>query len=566
MKAFSTLFSRLEATTRTREHLDALEAYFRSAPPEDAAWFLHFLCGRRGRRPVAVGTLRKWVGEATEFPTWVVEECHESVGDLAETLSLLWNHRRSAAGLGDDGPVTSLTLSVLVEERVLPLTALDAEAQRALLMRTLDELDHPGRFLYLKLLTGGFRLGISRTLAARALAAVAAVERPIMEHRLLSSWLPTAVDFARLLMPGESGRDPAQPYPFYLASPWEPLTDPLEAPADWQIEWKWDGIRAQLLRRSGQTVLWSRGEEIITHGYPEVVAAAACLPEGTVLDGELLVWDGDRPRSFQELQKRLGRKSVSDRLQHEAPVVFMAYDLLEHDGVDIRGQPLSERREHLEQVVSAAAESWRHRRRSISPLRQAELFEPPPSMEGDPLERFALLLSEALVCVDRDQVCGMRGRARELGVEGVMIKRRDSVYGAGRERGAWWKWKVEPRTIDAVLMAAQPGHGRRAGLFTDYTFGLWLGQELVSFGKAYSGLSAEEIQQVDRWVRENTLGRHGPVRSVRAELVFELAFDAVQESNRHKSGLALRFPRIARWRRDKVAAEADTLENLRRLL
>lgn len=566
MKFFSTLFSQLENTTSTRQHLAALVDYFRNAPAADAAWLLHFLCGRRGRRPVGVTALREWVGQATGFPNWLVEECHESAGDLAETLSLLWVHRSPSPVPETEPPVVPLTLSTLVDQRVLPLTALDADSQRLLLVRTLDELDHPGRFLYLKLLTGGFRLGVSRTLAARALATIAGVDRPVMEHRLLSSWTPTAADFTRLLVPSESSRDPAQPYPFYLASPWNPATDPLKDLEDWQVEWKWDGIRAQLLRRGGESVLWSRGEEIITQAYPEVVLSSCCLPEGTVLDGELLAWHEDRPRPFQELQRRLGRKSVSERQQRECPVVFMAYDLLECAGVDIRTKPLKDRRAQLESIVRAASQRWACDRRAAVTLRQGDLFETPGPAAVDDTDRFAVLLSEVQVAADFERLNQARGQARERGVEGLMLKRRDSAYGVGRERGPWWKWKVEPRTIDAVLLAAQPGHGRRAGLFTDYTFGLWNGQELVSFAKAYSGLSAEEIQQVDRWVRDNTLSRHGPVRSVRAELVFELAFDAVQESTRHKSGLALRFPRIARWRQDKTASQADTVETLRQLL
>ena len=544
MKRFSQLFRELDQTTRTGEKLAALECFFRETPPGDAVWVLHFLLGKRGRRPLKTTTLKLWTAEVTALPLWLVEECHEAVGDLAETLALLLENNLPPMDAEFMPP-----LHEVVEQCLLPLASLPEERQRELWLQTLAALDQTGRFLFLKMMTGGFRMGASRALVVRALAAVAGVDRAVMEHRLTGAWKPRAADFTRLLDSHATDGDPAQPYPFFLASSWDPAATPLDDASLWQFEWKWDGIRAQLIRRCGQTVLWSRGEEVITPGFPEISEAARALPEGTVLDGELLAWRGEMPLPFQALQKR------------EGPVLCMAYDLREHAGADLRGEPLAKRRARLEQVIADSTERARELGLGQNRATQGELFAdfsatvaPPPA--------FALRASPLLAVNSPAEAAALREQARARGAEGLMIKRRDSPYGTGRERGAWWKWKVDPRTIDAVLIAAQPGHGKRAGLFTDYTFGIWRGGELVSFAKACSGLTAEEIREVDQWVRAHTTARHGPVRAVKPELVFELAFEGVQNSPRHKSGFALRFPRILRWRRDKNAAQANSVEAL----
>jgi len=612
MNRFAQLFCALDATTRTSEKIAALEAYFRATPAADAAWVLHFLLGRRGRRPVKTSQLRDWIAAETGLPGWLVEESYEAVGDLAETLTLLlegWDSCRPAETTTgrsrreealiyeldlrthriaiDESLLTSAPticdehgwpLHRLIESALLPLAGLPEAAQRELLLTTLRTLDRTGRFLWLKLITGAFRLGVSRTLVIRGLAAATGLPRAVLEHRVMSDWRPTAADFERLISPVEGGRDPAQPYPFLLASPIAESAEPITDLAGWQTEWKWDGIRAQLIRRAGQTVLWSRGEEVITPGYPEIAGAAEALPDGTVLDGELLAWSGEHPLPFGELQKRLGRKRVPEKVRREVPVIFMAYDLLEIDARDIRDEPLTRRRALLESLIATTGGRFRKLLQGRAPAqaeRQGELFavdgnkeflhEGLSSEQGSP-SSFPLLLSPLVPAHDMTELTAAHAESRVRGTEGLMLKRRDSVYGAGRTRGAWWKWKVAPHTIDAVLIAAQPGHGKRAGRFTDYTFALWQGNELLSCAKAYSGLRADEIEEVDRFVRRNTLDRHGPVRRVKAELVFELAFEGLQESSRHKSGLALRFPRILRWRKDKPAAEADRLETLRAML
>jgi DNA ligase-1 len=563
MRAFARLFSALDRTPRRSEKVAALADYFRRTPPADAAWALWFLSGQRLKRAVKTTHLRQWVAEAAELPVWLVEECYEHVGDLGETLALLLPpHPRPAPP----------PLAQLVEQRLLPLAGATAATQRSLLRATWAQLDTPQCFLWHKLITGNFRVGVSRALLVRALAGLAGVEPPVMAHRLLGPWRPTAADFTRLLSGDSPAADPARPYPFHLASPLEGGPRDLGDVADWQIEWKWDGIRAQLLRRAGDVMLWSRGEEILTPGFPEIAGAARALPDGTVLDGEVLAWRGDGPLPFAQLQRRLNRRQAGLALRRAVPVVFMAYDLVESEGRDRRCRSLGERRLELEQTLAAARDAWASRPRPTgeAALLQPELFpdtgaRPAPAPDAVAPDEFPLRLSPWLAVTSWDEAAGLHEQSRASGVEGLMLKRRDSAYGAGRQRGAWWKWKVAPFTCDAVLVAAQPGHGRRATLFTDFTFAVWRGAELVPVAKAYSGLTDEEIDAVDAFVRANTTGRFGPVRSVKPELVFELAFEGLAASPRHASGLALRFPRIARWRRDKPVAEADTVETLRAL-
>jgi DNA ligase-1 len=317
-----------------------------------------------------------------------------------------------------------------------------------------------------------------------------------------------------------------------------PLADNLVdlGPLDhWQVEWKWDGIRGQVIKRSHQVFIWSRGEELVSEKYPELADAATQLLDGTVLDGEILPWKDDRPLPFSQLQRRIGRKTVGKTLLKEVPTAFLAYDILESNGVDQRQQPLSQRRNLLAQTLL----NFPNNRFILSPLVTAHTWHDLEILHGE---------------------------SRRRGVEGFMLKRWDSIYQVGRRRGDWWKWKIDPLTADAVLIYAQRGHGKRAGLYTDYTFAVYQGDSLVPFAKAYSGLSDKEIREVDRFIQRNTLERFGPVRSVRPELVFEIAFEGIQESSRHKSGLAVRFPRISRWRRDKKIEEIDTIERLKTLL
>lgn len=537
MRRFVDLFTALDQTTRSSEKTAALADYFRTAPPACAAWALHILSGRRLIRAINGRLLGTWLSEETGYPGWLIGECYEAVGDFSETIALLLPER-------EDGG-TALPLREVIERRILPLPHLDEAGQRSLIVQTWREFDRAQRFLFHKLISGSFRVGAAARLVANALAEVAAVPAATMAHRLMGRWSPTAEDFQRLIAAqDERADDPTRPYPFYLASPLESEPRELGPRVEWLAEWKWDGIRAQIIRRGGQTVIWSRGEEIINGGFPELVQAAARLPDGAVIDGEVLAWEGGRALPFAVLQRRINRKRVELSLWPDVPVVFMAFDLLERSGMDIRAMPLDERRAALRQL--------------IEPLQAAGQ----PVVISPPVEEPAAAADAA----EWQGLAAARSTARDRNAEGVMLKRRSSPYGVGRQRGDWWKWKVSPYTLDAVLIYAQRGSGRRASLLTDYTFGVWDDGELVPIAKAYSGLSDEEIRQVDAFCRKNTIERHGPIRMIAPLLVFELAFEGIQRSTRHRAGIALRFPRMNRWRHDKTAAEADSLETAAAML
>ena len=553
MRRFTELYTALDETNRTSEKVAALEAYFREADAADAAWALHFLSGRKVPRAITSTMLRLWAGEEARLPAWLFEECYDAVGDLAETVALL---------LPESASTLALPLHALISERLLPMRDAAEPMKKELLLRTWRELSGAERLVWNKMMTGGFRVGVAQTLVVRALAAVAGLAQPIMAHRLLGKWQPTAEDFRRLLHESDAGAgEVARPYPFFLASQLEGEPAALGEVAEWQAEWKWDGIRAQVIRRRGEVLIWSRGDEIVTESFPEIAEAGSTLADGTVLDGEIIAWQGDAPQPFASLQRRLGRKIVSARMRSAFPVVFVAYDLLEKAGDDLRARPLRERRTFLEKELQAAAQ------RPLAAAAGAvcetlDLFD----FGGVPRALSPLRISETLRPGSWEALTALRAGSRERQVEGIMLKQLDSAYGVGRQRGDWWKWKIDPLMLDAVLIQAQLGHGRRASLFTDYTFGLWDDGKLVPVAKAYSGLTDAEILKVDAFVRANTIEKFGPIRVVRPALVFELAFEAVQKSTRHKAGLAVRFPRMNRWRTDKNPTEADTLDNLRALL
>jgi DNA ligase-1 len=532
MLRFAQLFDEIDRTTSTNAKVAAMRAYFTSAPPADAAWATFFLTGRRLKRLVPSAAIRDWVLAATGLPEWMLGECYSVVGDGAETAALVLDQLPSE-------PTEDLSLSRWLDERILPLRQLDPAMQQARATAWFLELDRLQRFILLKLLTGELRVGVSQTLVVRALAEAASLETTAIAARLMGEWTPTPEWFAALLSPEQSDDDRSRPYPFFLAAPLEEDPASLGPLDDWQIEWKWDGIRAQLIQRDGLVHLWSRGEELITHRFPEIAAAASRLPGGTVLDGEVLAFRGDRPMLFSALQQRIGRQKQVAQLAQSVPVVFMTYDVLELAGEDLRSVTLGERRARLESLLGA-------------------------DDGGRPAG--VLRLSPIVTASSWDELAALRAESRARGVEGFMIKRRTSTYGVGRKRADWWKWKIDPFTVDAVLIYAQPGSGRRASLLTDYTFGVWDGGELVPFAKAYSGLSNEEIAAVDRWIRRHTRERFGPVRHVDPVQVFELGFEAIARSGRHRSGIAVRFPRMLRWRKDKPAAEADTLDTVKRLL
>lgn len=526
MRDFAALFSALDQTTRTNEKVAALSRYFETAPDSDRLWTIALMSGRRPKRTVTTSRLREWAAEQAGIPLWLFEESYPIVGDLAETIALVLP---APTGRSDQ------TLTDWILE-IRNLANADEDTRKARILQAWATLDTPERFAFNKLITGGFRMGVSQKLMTRALSKATGIEEPELAHRLMGKWNPDETTFDSLILAPNPEADLSKPYPFYLSYPLDTAPDDLGEPSDWSAEHKWDGIRGQLVLRGGDHHLWSRGEELMTDRFPEFSILADFVPPGTVIDGEVLAWKNETPMSFAALQKRIGRKTVPAKLLKDTPVILRAYDLLEHNGDDIRALPFSQRRARLEALVANVP--------ADAPLR----------------------LSPQLVFASWEELAAERARSREIFAEGVMLKRLDSPYRDGRRKGDWWKWKVDPLVIDAVMIYAQAGHGRRANLFTDFTFAVWDGNTLVPFTKAYSGLTDAEFRAITAWVRKNTIERFGPVRSVTAEHVFEIAFEGIAESPRHKSGVALRFPRMSRWRKDKPVSEANTLGDLKAML
>jgi DNA ligase-1 len=546
MKQFAALYRELDASTSSLAKQAALQRYLQSAAPADAAWAVYFLAGGKPRQLVPTKLLRLLAQEAAGLPEWLFIESYEAVGDLAETISLLLPAPTEAHDLG---------LAVWIEKHLLPLRGMAPEQLSDALRAQWRRLAPEERLVYFKLITGGFRVGVSRLQVTQALSAVGALDPKRVAQRLMGythiAGQPTAADYAALIAPESSGeldqQTSGQPYPFFLAHPFNLSLDQFDAalgpPLQWIIEWKWDGIRAQLVKRAGRVWLWSRGEELVTERFPELALMGETLPDGCVLDGEIVVWREDRVQPFAELQKRIGRKTLSPKLLREIPAVLLAYDLLEWEGRDVRALPQAERRVLLDDLLTDA----QHPSLVASPMLHGERWQ---------------------------DLARQREAARSMGVEGMMLKQRDARYGVGRTKdvGLWWKWKIDPLSVDAVLVYAQRGHGRRASLYSDYTFAVWDGppempeRKLVPFAKAYSGLTDAEMARVDAVIRKTTIESFGPVRSVEPTLVFELGFEGIAKSTRHKSGIAVRFPRMLRWREDKPVAEADTLQTLAALL
>jgi DNA ligase 1 len=550
MKRFAALYTALDATTSTHDKLEALTSYFAVAEPEDAAWASYFLAGGKPRQSVPTRLLSEIACERAGLPPWLFEESYHAVGDLAETIAHILPPAQRSSELG---------LTQWIEQRVLTLRGVAPEELRTRLLSYWDELDWGGRFLLTKLIGGGFRVGVARQLVVRALAEVAGVDHKRIAQRMVgwtdSQQTPSAARYLRLIAPDPTADDTQAgapihdsdmglPYPFFLAHPLQADPATLGDPAHWQIEWKWDGIRAQLVKRGGRVWLWSRGEDLITDRFPEVAALGEALPDGYVIDGEILAWEpgATTPLPFARLQPRIARKTLTKKILADSPAALLAYDLLEARGDDLRMTPLAERRAKLDELAASLDGTLAHDLLRVSPLIHAS---------------------------DWPALAALREESRTRGVEGLMVKERESMYGVGRTKasGTWWKWKIDPYAVDAVLVYAQRGHGRRASLYTDFTFAVWDEanglRTLVPFAKAYSGLTDEEMRQVDAIVRKTTIEKFGPVRSVTPTLVFEIGFEGIQSSPRHKSGVAVRFPRMLRWRTDKQIDDADTLAMLK---
>ena len=532
MRAFADLIRLLDSTNKTNVKVAALADYFRSAPDRDKVWAIAILSHRRPPRPVNTTLLREWASDLAGIPHWLFEESYHIVGDLAETIALV---------VPSDDRGTERSLADFLDE-MPELRKSDEAVKRSYLERHWKHMDYYERFVFTKLITGSFRIGVSQKLMTRALAQATEQEEDVLAYKLMGDWDPGAVSFNALVVEEQEGVNLSRPYPFYLAYALEESPESLGDVKEWAAEYKWDGIRSQVILRGGELFTWTRGEELVTDRYPEFEPFIGRIPDGTVIDGEILPFKDGEIGDFNMLQTRIGRKRVTKSLLEKVPVVLRAYDLLEWEGQDLRERSYDQRRKLLEALVADTADL------------------------GIPLQ-----LSETLDIASWEDMAAARDRSREVRSEGLMLKHRNSPYRVGRKKGDWWKWKVDPLTIDAVLTYAMRGHGRRSNLFTDYTFALWdtneTGErELVTFAKAYSGLTDKEFRQLDAWIKRNTLERFGPVRSVTPHHVFEIAFEGIAESSRHKSGVATRFPRIHRWRKDKPMEEADTLEQLKKLI
>ncbi|MHA6325794.1 ATP-dependent DNA ligase [Roseivivax sp. CAU 1753] len=528
MKDFAALFTAIDQTTKTTLKTRALADYFSHAPDDDKLWTIALFSGRRPKRAVNTTQLRSWAAERADIPLWLLEESYPIVGDLAETIALV---------LPPAEATSDKSLTHWINE-LKSLAQVDLDDRKARILAAWDQLDATERFLFNKLITGGFRIGVSQKLMTRALALATGQDEAVLAHKLMGKWLPGDITYYALIEADDPAADASRPYPFYLAYQLDDGPEDLGPPEDWQAEWKWDGIRGQVLLRGNDHHVWSRGEDLITDRFPELARLRDYLPGGTALDGEIVTWDADAemPMSFNTLQARIGRKTVPKKLLKEAPVILLAYDLLEVDGTDLRAAPMADRRARLDAMLTGLPPE--------APVRPSRLID------------FA----------SWDGLAETRAGSRDMRAEGLMLKRKDSPYLSGRKKGDWWKWKLDPLTIDAVMIYAQQGHGRRANLFTDFTFAVRDGDALVPFTKAYSGLTDAEFRQITAWVRKNTQARFGPVRQVTPQHVFEIAFEGIHESPRHKSGVALRFPRMSRWRRDKPLSEANTLDDLKAIL
>lgn len=524
MKLFAHLINELDATTKTNLKVAALVRYFQKADEQDKLWTIALFTSRRPKRVVKVGQLRTWAAECAQIPLWLFEESYHIVGDLAETIALLVP-QTSETELG------SLTFYI---DLIQSLKDKAENEQQQTIQAVWSSMDKTQRFIFNKILTGGFRIGVSQKFLTKALAKVLELDEAVIAHRLMGNWSPVTHSFETLLIEPSEQDEAAKPYPFYLAYALDKSLEELGVPSDWMAERKWDGIRGQVIIRNGEMFVWSRGEELVTDKYPELEVLKNEL-DNCVLDGELLAFKDGAPLPFHDMQKRIGRKKVSKKQLVETPVILMTYDILELEGEDLRSQNFELRRKKLEELLSNVTS---------------------PTIQLSPLVPFD----------DWQHLEKEQAKSRELKCEGLMLKQKNSVYQVGRKRGDWWKWKVEPLTIDAVLTYAMRGHGRRANLYTDYTFALWKDGQLVTFAKAYSGLTDKEILEVNRFVQQNIIEKFGPVVSVEPKLVFEIAFEGVALSKRHKSGVAVRFPRIKRIRYDKKIEAANSVSDIMKLV
>ena len=527
LQMFAELVAELSTSTKTNDKLQSLIDYFATAPDADKVWVIAIFSGRRPRRAVNSRLMREWCIEIVGIPEWLFDESYHTVGDLSETLALLLPESKNSNQINED-------LSHYLRE-FISIEKQDESVKKKFIVESWKSMNQDERFVFNKLITGSFRIGVSQKTIVNALAKTVDLSASVIAHRISGNWDPDTTTFNELLSESASIADFSKPYPFYLAYAIDGEVETLGETNLWQAEWKWDGIRGQIIKRNNEIFVWSRGEELMTDKFPEYFILKDLLPDGVVLDGEIIPAVDGKPLPFSVLQTRIGRKNVAKKQLQEAPISFFAYDLLEYNYEDWRDKPLTERRKKLEEIML-------------------------------PIENNAIHISEIIQFDSWNDLAGLRKNSRQMNSEGIMLKRKDSVYKVGRKRGDWWKWKIDPLTIDCVMVYAQKGSGRRSNLYTDYTFAVRDGDQLITFTKAYSGLTDKEFAQIDSFVKRNSIEKFGPVRTVKPELVFEIAFEGIAASNRHKSGVALRFPRMNRWRKDKKAEDINTIDDLREML
>ena len=525
MKHFAELILALESSNKTTAKVDAMVHYLKTADEKDKLWFLALFTGKRPKRPINSNFLKLWALEIIQLPEWLFLESYSSVGDLGETLSLIL-----------PAPENNIdkSLNQWITELIDLKDKTDAE-KKEYVLQSWNGLDYTERFIFNKLIGGSFRVGVSKKLLINALAKYSGIEASQLMHSIMGKWAIEEVNFEDLIQGTNINPDNSKPYPFCLAYPLEKKPEELGEVEEWQVEYKWDGIRGQFIKRNGEVFIWSRGEELVNAQFPELVAAFEKMEGNFVLDGEILAVADNEVLNFNELQKRLNRKTISAKMMKEIPINTFVYDILEYESEDLREKPLVERRLLLEKLI-----------------------------ENSELEN--IKISEVIIAKSWEELAEVREKSRENNSEGLMLKQKNSHYHSGRKKGDWWKWKIDPLTIDAVLIYAQKGSGRRSAYYTDYTFAVKNEDKLVTIAKAYSGLTDKEIMEVSKFVNKNAIEKFGPVRTVKPELVFEIAFEGIGFSNRHKSGVALRFPRIVRWRKDKKVDEIDDLEEIKKLI
>ena len=527
LELFANLVSELSSSTKTNEKIQSLVDYFAIAPDADKVWVIAIFSGRRPRRAVNSRLMREWCTEMVNIPEWLFNECYHTVGDLSETLALLLPDEKN-----NNQKTESLSYYL---EKFIAIEKEDESIKKNFIVDSWQQMNKNERFVFNKFITGSFRIGVSQKTIVNALAKVVELSPSVIAHRISGNWDPVSTTFKELLSESASLSDFSKPYPFYLAYAIDDEIENLGDINEWQAEWKWDGIRGQMIKRNNELFVWSRGEELMTDKFPEYFILKDLLPDGVVLDGEIIPAVDGKPLPFAVLQTRIGRKNISKKQLQKAPISFFVYDLLEYNYEDWREKPLTERRKKLEEIIT-------------------------------PIKNNAIQISEIIDCKSWNSLAELRKKSREMNSEGIMLKRKDSIYRVGRKRGDWWKWKIDPLTIDCVMVYAQKGSGRRSNLYTDYTFAVKDGDKLVTFTKAYSGLTDKEFGQIDNFVKRNSIEKFGPVRTVKPELVFEIAFEGIAASNRHKSGVALRFPRMSRWRKDKTIADINTMDDLKEML